>query len=245
VLRIIGTYLAQHAQVDKQQQSEIEAQRKEKTATLRGVEVALTEARQASAALRGTLATAIKAKLKQVSNEFDRIDKTYGGYGGVLEFPEPEPPADPDKPWRWSVTPKWRRSEGKPPASYRLRGNTAQMDDKAVKLVCAAALAGTEDRPLLLVLDELGRNLGAAHRRDAVALFESIGRDRAISVVGALQDDMERYAIGASSLYIKLRRSSDTMPYNQAPVVIGNETNRARVEMLADWMTSHRPEPQT
>jgi chromosome segregation protein len=106
--------------------------------------------------------------------------------------------------------------------------------------VCAAALAGTEDRPLLLVLDELGRNLGAAHRRDAVALFENIGRDRAISVVGALQDDMERYAIGASSLYIKLRRTSDTMPYNQAPVVIGNDANKARVELLAGWLTSYR-----
>lgn len=245
VLRIVGTYLTQHAQVDKQQQAEIEATRADKTATLRGAEAALTEARQASAALRGTLATAIKAKLKQVSSEFDRIDKTYGGYGGVLEFPEPESPGDPDKPWRWSVTPKWRRSEGKPPASYRLRGNTAQMDDKAVKLVCAAALAGTGDRPLLLVLDELGRNLGAAHRRDAVALFESIGRDRAVSVVGALQDDMERYAVAASSLYIKLRRSSDTMPYNQAPIIIGSDASRDRVELLADWLTSYRPQPQT
>src|SRR5262249_46551359 len=110
---------------------------------------------------------------------------------------------------------------------------------------CAAALAGTGERPLLLVLDELGRNLGAAHRRDAVALFENIGRDRAISVVGALQDDMERYAIGASSLYIKLRRTSDTIPYNQAPVVIGNDTNHERVQMLAEWMTSYRPQPQT
>lgn len=119
------------------------------------------------------------------------------------------------------------------------------MDDKAVKLVCAAALAGAQDRPLLLVLDELGRNLGAAHRRDAVALFENIGRDRAISVVGALQDDMERYAIGASSLYIKLRRPSDTMPYNQAPVVIGSEADTTRVQLLSDWMTSFRPEPQT
>jgi hypothetical protein len=121
------------------------------------------------------------------------------------------------------------------------RGAGAQMDDKAVKLVCAAALAGSGDRPLLLILDELGRNLGAAHRRDAVALFENIGRDRAISVVGALQDDMERYAIGASSLYIKLRRPSDTMPYNQAPVVLGSESNAARVRLLSTWMTSYRP----
>jgi len=62
-------------------------------------------------------------------------------------------------------------------------------------------------------------------------------------VVGALQDDMERYAIGASSLYIKLRRTSDTMPYNQAPVVIGNDDNTARVSLLSDWLTSYRPAP--
>ena len=241
VLRIIGGFLDQHALLDRQTANQIETERAEKTATLRGAQAALTEARQASAALRATIATAIKAKLKLVSQEFNQIDEQYGGYGGSLDYPEPEPPADPQKPWRWSVTPRWRRGEGKPPSSYRLRGNTAQMDDKAVKLVCAAALAGSGDRPLLLILDELGRNLGSAHRRDAVALFENIGRDRAISVVGALQDDMERYAVGSSSLYIKLRRPSDTMPYNQAPVVIGSEADSARVQLLATWMNSYRP----
>lgn len=165
VLRIVGDFLDQHALLDRQTATQIEAERAEKTATLRSAETALAEARQASAALRATIATAIKAKLKLVSEEFNKIDENYGGYGGGLDFPEPEPPADPQKPWRWSVTPKWRRGEGKPPSSYRLRGNTAQMDDKAVKLVCAAALAGSGDRPLLLILDELGRNLGSAHRR--------------------------------------------------------------------------------
>ncbi|MET8232263.1 hypothetical protein ABZS77_16495 [Micromonospora sp. NPDC005298] len=245
VLRIVGNFLTDHERVDRENASQIQRERQAKTITLTGAKAALDEARQTSEALRSTTAKAIKAKLRQVSDEFDRLDQTYGGYGGNLDFPEPEAPADPEKPWQWTIIPRWRRGEGKPPSSYRLRGNTAQMDDKAVKLVCAAALAGAQDRPLLLVLDELGRNLGAAHRRDAVALFENIGRDRAISVVGALQDDMERYAIGASSLYIKLRRPSDVMPYNQAPVVIGSEADTARVQLLSDWMTSFRPEPQT
>ncbi|MEV6373554.1 hypothetical protein [Micromonospora musae] len=245
VLRIVGNFLTDHERVDRENAAQIQQERQAKTITLTGAKAALDEARRTSEALRSTTAKAIKAKLRQVSDEFDRLDQTYGGYGGNLDFPEPEAPADPEKPWQWTITPRWRRGEGKPPSSYRLRGNTAQIDDKAVKLVCAAALAGAQDRPLLLVLDELGRNLGAAHRRDAVALFENIGRDRAISVVGALQDDMERYAIGASSLYIKLRRPSDVMPYNQAPVVIGSEADAARVQLLSDWMTSFRPEPQT
>lgn len=245
VLRIVGNFLTDHERVDRENAAQIRQERQEKTITLSGAKAAREEAQRTSEALRSTTAKAIKAKLRQVSDEFDRLDQAYGGYGGNLDFPEPEAPADPEKPWQWTITPRWRRGEGKPPSSYRLRGNTAQMDDKAVKLVCAAALAGAQDRPLLLVLDELGRNLGAAHRRDAVALFENIGRDRAISVVGALQDDMERYAVGASSLYIKLRRPSDVMPYNQAPVVIGSEADAARVQLLSDWMTSFRPEPQT
>ena len=162
------------------------------------------------------------------------------GYGAKLEYPEPDPPAEPDKPWRWTVTPKWRRSEGGPFSAFNVKGNTAQMDEKAVKLVCAAALAGGSDRPLLLILDELGRNLGSQHRREAVALFEQIGRDRNITVIGALQDDMERYALSSSRLYVKLRRSSDTMAYNQAPVVKGNEEYSARVELLRNWLDSYR-----
>ncbi|ROP28856.1 hypothetical protein [Couchioplanes caeruleus] len=244
VLRIVGAYLDELAEIDQQTLDQIRTERATRTQTLHSAETHLREAQLASAALRATLATAIKAKLRQVAAEFDNLDQAYGGYGAGLDFPEPEPPADPQKPWQWTITPRWRRGEGKPLSSYRLRGNTAQMDDKAVKLVCAAALAGSHDRPLLLVLDELGRNLGSAHRRDAVALFENIGRDRAISVVGALQDDMERYAIGSSSLYIKLRRTSDAFPYNQAPVVVGSEAESARIALLADWMTSYRPPPR-
>lgn len=190
------------------------------------------------------LAQGIQARLTRVGEEFDRLDREYGGYGAGLVCPEPEPPAEPDKPWRWAVTPMWRRAEGQRMSGYNLRGNTAQMDEKAVKLVCAAALAGGDDRPLLLILDELGRNLGKQHRREAVALFERIGRDRNITVIGALQDDMERYAIEASNLYIKLRRSSDAIPYNEAPVVIGDEAHRDRVRMLADWMSAFRPGPE-
>ena len=85
----------------------------------------------------------------------------------------------------------------------------------------------------MLILDELGRNLGKQHRREAVALFERIGRDRNITVIGALQDDMERYALEASGLYIKLRRSSDAVAYNEPPVIVGDEASRGRVELLA------------
>ncbi|WP_329001269.1 chromosome segregation ATPase [Kribbella sp. NBC_00709] len=238
--RTLSSYLAQHETFDSLQQQQIASQRAERNAALERAREGLGEAESTARAHRTSLADGIKARLRLVSQEFDRLDQQYGGYGAKLEFPEPDPPAEPDKPWRWTVTPKWRRSEGGPFSAFNVKGNTAQMDEKAVKLVCAAALAGGSDRPLLLILDELGRNLGSQHRREAVALFEQIGRDRNITVIGALQDDMERYALASSRLYVKLRRSSDTMAYNQSPVVKGNEDNEARVELLREWMTSYR-----
>jgi chromosome segregation protein len=239
--RALRTYLAQTEQEDEYQRQRITRQRADRSADLEAARKGLREAAQAAAAHRASVAEGIKAKLKKVAEQFDRLDQEYGGYGATLDFPEPEPPAEPDKPWRWTVTPKWRRAEGQRMSPYNLRGNTAQMDEKAVKLVCAAALAGGTDRPLLLVLDELGRNLGKQHRTEAVALFERIGRDRNITVIGALQDDMERYAIDASGLYIKLRRESDASPYNSAPVVVGHDDNSARIGLLHDWLAGHYP----
>jgi chromosome segregation protein len=52
---------------------------------------------------------------------------------------------------------------------------------------------------------------------------------------------MERYALEASGLYIKLRRSSDAIAYNEPPVVVGDEATRGRVELLAEWLSSYRP----
>jgi len=239
--RALHTHLVVSAQQDAHDQELIDAQRTQRSQDLAVAGSGLAEAQESCAAHRAVLAQGIQARLARVGEEFDRLDREYGGYGAGLVCPEPEPPTDPDKPWRWAVTPMWRRAEGQRMSSYNLRGNTAQMDEKAVKLVCAAALAGGDDRPLLLILDELGRNLGKQHRREAVALFERIGRDRNITVIGALQDDMERYAIEASNLYIKLRRSSDAVPYNEAPVVIGDDAHRERVRMLADWMAAFRP----
>jgi hypothetical protein len=239
--RALHTHLTLTTAQDEQDQRQIDVQRAERTQDLTAAQAGLIEAQHSSEAYRTVLAQGIRAKLTRVGEEFDRLDREYGGYGAGLDCPEPEPPLEPERPWRWAVTPKWRRAEGQRMSGYNLRGNTAQMDEKAVKLVCAAALAGGDDRPLLLILDELGRNLGKQHRREAVALFERIGRDRNITVIGALQDDMERYAIEASNLYVKLRRSSDAAAYNDAPVVLGDEPHADRIALLRDWMSAYRP----
>jgi chromosome segregation protein len=241
LLRALRTHLNLTEQHDSYQQAQINTQRTDRQADLATAHLGLTEAAQTSHAHRASLALGIKSTLRQVALAFDELDQAYGGYGAGLDYPEPEPPAEPDRPWQWTAAPKWRRAEGQRMGSYDLKANTAQIDEKAAKLVCAAALAAGGDRPLVLILDELGRNLGKQHRREAVALFERIGRDRNITVIGALQDDMERYALEASGLYIKLRRSSDAIAYNEPPVVVGDETSRGRVKLLADWLSSYRP----
>ncbi|WP_240778101.1 chromosome partitioning protein ParA [Nonomuraea basaltis] len=232
----LASYLRGQEEYERHQRGQIEAQivtrQRDLAAAARGAE----EAAQSTAVHRAALTAAIKARLTRVAEEFEKLDTSYGGYGATLEFPVPPAPADPEQRWQWRVTPKWRRGEGQGFVPYNRRANTALMDEKAVKLVCAAAIASSGGGHLCLVLDELGRNLGKEHRREAVALFRRIGETYGITVIGALQDDMEPYAIDACGQYIKLRRSSDAMPYNDPPVIVGHDQHAERVRALAAYV---------
>jgi hypothetical protein len=248
LMRGLRGYLSRQEDYERHQRRQIEAQQAARRTDMDKAQRGASEAAEAAAAHRATLVAAIRSRLQRVAEEFEKLDLAYGGYGATLEFPTPEPPGDPEQEWRWRVVPKWRRSEGQRYVPYNRRANTALMDEKAVKLVCAAALASSGGRPgqgagtrLVLVLDELGRNLGKEHRREAVALFRQIGETHGITVIGALQDDMEPYAIDACGQYVKLRRSSDTMPYNEPPVVVGHDEHTDRVRMLAKWISDTRP----
>ncbi|URM94474.1 chromosome partitioning protein ParA [Actinomadura madurae] len=243
LVKAMEGYLRQQEDYERHQRRQIEVQLSARRADLEKARKGATEAAGAAEAHRTALTAAIRGRLQRVSEEFEKLDVTYGGYGATLEFPTPEQPGDPEQEWRWRVTPKWRRSDGQRYVPYNRRANTALMDEKAVKLVCAAALASSGGGRLCLVLDELGRNLGKEHRKEAVALFRKIGETHGITVIGALQDDMEPYAIDACGQYVKLRRSSDTMPYNEPPVVVGYDEHEARVRKLAEQVTAARPEP--
>ncbi|MET9686523.1 hypothetical protein, partial [Streptomyces coeruleorubidus] len=235
----LHVYLRHLEGTDQYERQQIAIQRRERHESLGAARIGHEEAVQASRAYRGALSSAIKKKLADVAAQFDRLDRTYGGYGASLQYDEPSPPVDPTEDWGWNVAPMWRRAEGRRHIPYDRRANTAQVDDRAIKLVCAAAAASGTGRPLVLVLDELGRNLGKQHRREAVALLGQIGRESGITVVGALQDDMESYAIDACGEYVKLRRSSDSSPYNEQPVVVGYDEHTPRVELLRAWLTSN------
>ncbi|MBT2412548.1 hypothetical protein J7I94_18605 [Streptomyces sp. ISL-12] len=235
----LHVYLRHLEGTDRYERQQIATQRRERHESLGAARIGHEEAVQASRAYRGALSSAIKKKLADVAAQFDRLDRAYGGYGASLQYDEPPPPVDPTEDWGWNVVPTWRRAEGRRHIPYDRRANTAQIDDRAIKLVCAAAAASGTGRPLVLVLDELGRNLGKQHRREAVALLGQIGRESGITVVGALQDDMESYAIDACGEYVKLRRSSDSSPYNEQPVIVGYDEHAPRVELLRAWLTGN------
>ncbi|WP_336205549.1 chromosome partitioning protein ParA [Nonomuraea sp. LPB2021202275-12-8] len=232
----LASYLRGQEEYEKHQRRQIEAQVVSRQRDLAAADKGAEEAAQSTAVHRAALTAAIRARLTRVAEEFEKLDSSYGGYGATLEFPVPPAPADPEQRWQWRVTPKWRRGEGQGYVPYNRRANTALMDEKAVKLVCAAAIASSGGGHLCLVLDELGRNLGKEHRREAVALFRRIGETYGITVIGALQDDMEPYAIDACGQYIKLRRSSDAMPYNEPPVIVGHDQHADRVRALAAYV---------
>lgn len=232
----LASYLRGQEDYEKHQRRQIEAQITSRQRDLLAATKGAEEAAQSTAVHRAALSAAIKARLGRVAEEFEKLDSSYGGYGATLEFPVPPAPADPEQRWQWRVTPKWRRGEGQGFVPYNRRANTALMDEKAVKLVCAAAIASSGGGHLCLVLDELGRNLGKEHRREAVALFRRIGETYGITVIGALQDDMEPYAIDACGQYIKLRRSSDAMPYNEPPIIVGHDQHADRVRALAAYV---------
>ncbi|MEU4696265.1 chromosome partitioning protein ParA [Nonomuraea dietziae] len=232
----LASYLRGQEEYEKHQRRQIESQIVTRQRDLSAAEKGAEEAAQSTAVHRAALTAAIKSRLTRVAEEFEKLDTSYGGYGATLEFPVPPAPADPEQRWQWRVTPKWRRGEGQGFVPYNRRANTALMDEKAVKLVCAAAIASSGGGHLCLVLDELGRNLGKEHRREAVALFRRIGETYGITVIGALQDDMEPYAIDACGQYIKLRRSSDAMAYNEPPVIVGHDQHAERVRALAAYV---------
>ncbi|TDD71815.1 chromosome partitioning protein ParA [Actinomadura rubrisoli] len=240
LVKAMEAYLRRQEDYERHQRRQIEVQMSGRRSDLGKAQRGAEEAAGAAEAHRTALTAAIRSRLQRVSEEFEKLDVAYGGYGATLEFPTPEQPGDPEQEWRWRVTPKWRRSDGQRYVPYNRRANTALMDEKAVKLVCAAALASSGGGRLCLVLDELGRNLGKEHRKEAVALFRKIGETHGITVIGALQDDMEPYAIDACGQYVKLRRSSDTMPYNEPPVVVGYDEHEERVRKLAERMTPGR-----
>lgn len=195
---------------------------------------------QSLAALQDGIEARIDQALRQVGDEYDRLDRAAGGFGASLEVVSRRPDG-PTDPWLWEVTPKWRRSRDGNLLSYTHQANTAQEKQQTVHLVLAALLSAPNPRGRVLILDELGDSLGVQHRREVLGAIGECSRTQGITVLGTCQDSVlvDAAAYCGELLYFEYASKSDVL--NHPVRAFGFDPNGDRVRLTADQLISDRP----
>jgi hypothetical protein len=188
---------------------------------------------------QGAVAENLTLALRNISASLDRLNRARGGFGAELLI-ENEPPTEPTVPWKWKVTPRWRRSPTGKMISYREVANGAQVKVFAIQLVLAALLAGDGAAGRMLVLDELGNSLGDANRRDVLADLHDVARDMNLTILGTCQDSVIRDAAGACGEILWFAHEAYTDVFNQPTRAWGFDPAGARVRIVADWLRAGR-----
>ncbi len=153
----------------------------------------LDAARTQAAEMQGSLEELVRAFFERINQRFAEIvARDNGREADLLVRPElPDPQASRDLPWRWHVTPRWARDDQGEKVPYTRPANLAQRKLKAVQLMLAALAADDDPVGRLLVLDELGANLGSRHRELVLrGLAEAAQRTR-VTILGTVQDDLQ------------------------------------------------------
>ncbi len=153
----------------------------------------LDAARTQAAEMQGSLEELVRAFFERINQRFAEIvARDNGREADLLVRPElPDPQASRDLPWRWHVTPRWARDDQGEKVPYSRPANLAQRKLKAVQLMLAALAADDDPVGRLLVLDELGANLGSRHRELVLrGLAEAAQRTR-VTILGTVQDDLQ------------------------------------------------------
>lgn len=143
----------------------------------------------ALATLQDGVEQRIRQALEAISDEYDRLNRESGWFGADLHI-EARRPDGPSDRWRWSVTPRWKRSANGRALPYDNQANTAQEKLATVQLVLAALLAAPNPRGRVLVLDELGDSLGVAHRREVLREIAQTAQSKGVTVLGTCQDSV-------------------------------------------------------
>ncbi len=195
---------------------------------------------QSLATLQDGIEARIDQALRQVGDEYDRLDRAAGGFGASLELVSRRPDG-PTDPWLWEVTPKWRRSRDGNLLSYTHQANTAQEKQQTVHLVLAALLSAPNPRGRVLILDELGDSLGVQHRREVLSAIGECSRAQGITVLGTCQDSVlvDAAAYCGELLYFEYASKSDVL--NHPVRAFGFDPNGDRVRLTADQLVSDRP----
>jgi hypothetical protein len=205
--------------------------------------LAVEEAQRLDGAL-ATLQDGVEQRIRQaleaISAEYDRLNRESGWFGADLDIEARRPDGPTDR-WRWSVTPRWKRSANGRLLPYDNQANTAQEKLATVQLVLAALLAAPNPRGRVLVLDELGDSLGVSHRREVLREIAATARAKGVTVLGTCQDSV--IADGAhycgELIYFDYPSHEDAL--NRPTRMFGFDETRERVELTAEALRSGRP----
>jgi len=143
-------------------------------------------------------------------------------------------------PWRWEVTPRWRRSPSGGLVSYKEAANSAQVKMFAIRLVLAALIADSETTGRVLILDELGNSLGDVNRRDVLRSLSGVAEREQVTILGTCQDSVLSDAADFFGELIWFTHATATEAYNQPTRVWGHDALGERVDLTASWLRAGR-----
>jgi hypothetical protein len=189
--------------------------------------------------LQDAISSRIEASLNKISTALDRLNRARGQWGAELRITETRP-ATPTTPWKWEVSPRWRRSPSGGMVSYREVANGAQVKVFAIQLVLAALLAAEGAEGRLLVLDELGNSLGDVNRKDVLRDLNDVAAQQRVTILGTCQDSVIGDAAGVCGEILWFCHQSPTEAYNQPTRVWGYDPDGQRVELVREWLTAGR-----
>jgi hypothetical protein len=190
--------------------------------------------------LQDSIAERIHESLRRIGEAFNRLDlQRPGGHGADIKI-EDIRPANPTDPWRWRVTPRWRRSPSSPLVSYHQSANSAQVKVAAIQLVLAALLATDGAAGRALVLDELGDSLGDVNRKQVLAAIDQVARAQGVTILGTCQDSVIYDAAGVCGQILWFEHTARTDAYNHPTRTWGFDPDKSRVEIVAPWLRAGR-----
>lgn len=189
-------------------------------------------------ALQDMIEHHVEGLFAQISDAFNVLDRQRGSDGARLEYNSVRPEGA--RPWRWQVTPRWKRSPRGAFVHYRENANGAQVKVHAIQLVLAAVLADAETRGRVLILDELGNSLGEVNRKDMLAALRDVARRQHLTILGTCQDSVLVDAADVCDELLWFVHASSSDAYNQPTRAWGHDADGQRVELTADWITAGR-----
>ncbi len=240
VARPLRDFLDTHHDADLVIEERVTRAREQRAAEL---ELAIEETQRLDSAL-ATLQDGVEQRIRQaleaIGTEYDRLNRESGWYGADLHIDARRPDGPTDR-WRWSVTPRWKRSANGRLLPYDNQANTAQEKLATVQLVLAALLAAPNPRGRVLVLDELGDSLGVSHRREVLKEIAQTAHAKRVTVLGTCQDSVMADAAHHCGELIYFEYPSHQEALNRPTRMFGFDDRRVRVELTADALRSGRP----